>query len=262
MNYEQILSQRIQNVKPSGIRRFFDILEEMKDAISLGIGEPDFVRPRGTSGTRASTPSKRASPNTPATPVLAELRREIASLPGAPVRPALSTLPTRSSSPWAAARASTLPSAALWTRGTRSSSPCPPSCATARWWSMAGGTPVYLETKAENEFRLTPDELRSAITAQDQGCWCCPSPTTPPAASWSGRTWRPWPRCCGAPTSWSLSDEIYAELTYGEHATSPWPTCPICTSAPSWSTASPRAYAMTGWRHGLRLRPARPSSPR
>ena len=45
MNYEQILSQRIQEVKPSGIRRFFDILEEMKDAISLGIGEPDFVTP-------------------------------------------------------------------------------------------------------------------------------------------------------------------------------------------------------------------------
>ena len=46
MNYDEIMSQRIQEVKPSGIRRFFDILEEMKDAISLGIGEPDFVTPR------------------------------------------------------------------------------------------------------------------------------------------------------------------------------------------------------------------------
>ena len=45
MNYEHILNQRIQGVKPSGIRKFFDLLEEMKDGISLGIGEPDFVTP-------------------------------------------------------------------------------------------------------------------------------------------------------------------------------------------------------------------------
>lgn len=45
MNYETVLNSRIQNVKPSGIRKFFDILEEMQDAISLGIGEPDFVTP-------------------------------------------------------------------------------------------------------------------------------------------------------------------------------------------------------------------------
>ncbi len=45
MNYETILNQKIQGIQPSGIRKFFDILEEMKDAISLGIGEPDFVTP-------------------------------------------------------------------------------------------------------------------------------------------------------------------------------------------------------------------------
>ena len=45
MNYDQILNQKIQGVKPSGIRKFFDILEEMTDAITLGIGEPDFVTP-------------------------------------------------------------------------------------------------------------------------------------------------------------------------------------------------------------------------
>ena len=45
MNYDKILNEKIQNIKPSGIRKFFDILEEMTDAISLGIGEPDFVTP-------------------------------------------------------------------------------------------------------------------------------------------------------------------------------------------------------------------------
>ena len=45
MNYDSILSERVKELRPSGIRRFFDILEEMKDAISLGVGEPDFVTP-------------------------------------------------------------------------------------------------------------------------------------------------------------------------------------------------------------------------
>ena len=61
MNYDSILNQKIQNIKPSGIRKFFDILEEMTDAISLGIGEPDFAR--------ASSPWSRATPSTPPTPV-------------------------------------------------------------------------------------------------------------------------------------------------------------------------------------------------
>ena len=66
MNYDQILSEKIQGIKPSGIRKFFDILEEMTDAISLGIGEPDFVTP-GTSGTRGYTPWSGATPSIPPT---------------------------------------------------------------------------------------------------------------------------------------------------------------------------------------------------
>ena len=65
MNYETILNQKIQGIQPSGIRKFFDILEEMKDAISLGIGEPDFVTPWHTKYTSNAG--------------MAELRREIAS---------------------------------------------------------------------------------------------------------------------------------------------------------------------------------------
>ena len=58
MNYETILNQKIQGIQPSGIRKFFDILEEMKDAISLGIGEPDFVTP--WSGGTPNIPPTRA----------------------------------------------------------------------------------------------------------------------------------------------------------------------------------------------------------
>ena len=68
MNYDTLLSERIKDVKPSGIRRFFDILEEMKDAISLGIGEPDFVTPWHIRDAGIYS-LERASPSTPETPV-------------------------------------------------------------------------------------------------------------------------------------------------------------------------------------------------
>ena len=66
IDYSTVLNQRIQAVPPSAIRKFFDILEEMPDAISLGIGEPDFVT-RGISATRAFALWRRAAPNTPPT---------------------------------------------------------------------------------------------------------------------------------------------------------------------------------------------------
>ena len=59
---------------------------------------------------------------------------------------------------------------------------------------MAGGTPVYVELKAENEFRLTAAQLRAALTPAPRP-WCSPSPPTPPAVFWSGLIWRRWPGC-------------------------------------------------------------------
>ena len=67
MNYDQILNDKIQGIKPSGIRKFFDILEEMTDAISLGIGEPDFVTPWHIRDAGIYS-LERGSPSTPPTP--------------------------------------------------------------------------------------------------------------------------------------------------------------------------------------------------
>ena len=78
MNYDEILSKRIQEVKPSGIRRFFDILEEMKDAISLGIGEPDFVTPWHIRDAGIYSLEKGFTKYT-GNAGMAELRREIAA---------------------------------------------------------------------------------------------------------------------------------------------------------------------------------------
>ena len=78
MNYDTLLSERIKDVKPSGIRRFFDILEEMKDAISLGIGEPDFVTPWHIRDAGIYSLEKGFTKYT-SNAGLAELRREIAA---------------------------------------------------------------------------------------------------------------------------------------------------------------------------------------
>ena len=78
MNYDEILCRRIQEVKPSGIRRFFDILEEMKDAISLGVGEPDFVTPWHIRDAGIYSLEKGFTKYT-SNAGMAELRREIAS---------------------------------------------------------------------------------------------------------------------------------------------------------------------------------------
>ena len=61
MEFSELIAQKVKDLRPSGIRKFFDLLETMEDAISLGVGEPDFQT--GTSGTRASIPWKRASQN-------------------------------------------------------------------------------------------------------------------------------------------------------------------------------------------------------
>lgn len=98
MNYEQILSRRIQDVKPSGIRRFFDILEEMKDAISLGIGEPDFPTPWHIRDAGIYSLEKGFTKYT-SNAGLAELAPGDRQLSGPPLRPGTTTSPTRSWSP-------------------------------------------------------------------------------------------------------------------------------------------------------------------
>ena len=90
MNYDEILCRRIQEVKPSGIRRFFDILEEMKDAISLGVGEPDFVTPWHIRDAGIYSLEKGFTKYT-SNAGMAELRR---GLPEPPLRPAIRLRPS------------------------------------------------------------------------------------------------------------------------------------------------------------------------
>ena len=193
MNYEQILNHKIQAIKPSGIRKFFDILEEMTDAISLGIGEPDFVTPWHIRDAGIYSLERGHTKYTSNAGML-QLRREIAAylerrfdLRYDHAGQILVTV--------GGSEAIDLALRVLLEPGDEVIVPVPSFVCYGPLTEMAGGVPRYLTLKAEDEFRLTPEARPRR--------WSCPSPPTPPAAPWTARTWRPSPRCFGGQTSWS-----------------------------------------------------------
>ena len=162
MNYDQILNERIQGVKPSGIRKFFDILEEMDDAISLGIGEPDFVTPWHIRDAGIHS-LERGHTKYTSNAGMISLRREISAylkrrfdLQYDPKNQILVTV--------GGSEAIDLALRVLLNPGDEVIVPVPSFVCYGPLAEMAGGVPVYVELKAEHEFRLTPEQLKAAIT--------------------------------------------------------------------------------------------------
>lgn len=246
MNYEQILSQRIQEVKPSGIRRFFDILEEMKDAISLGIGEPDFVTPWHIRDAGVYSLEKGFTKYT-ANAGMAELRREIAAY-----------LKRRFDLDYdfasqiivtvGGSEAIDLALRCLLNPGDEVIVPVPSFVCYGPLASMAGGTPVYLELKAENEFRLTAEELRSAITPKTKAL-VLPFPCNPTGGIMERADLEAIAEVLEGTDIMVVSDEIYAELTYGQHHVSP-ANLPQMKDRTIVVNGFSKSHAMTGWRMG------------
>jgi len=246
MNYEQLLSQRILGVQPSGIRRFFDILEEMKDAISLGIGEPDFVTPWHIRDAGIYSLEKGFTKYT-ANAGMAELRREIASY-----------LDRRFDLHYdfasqivvtvGGSEGIDLTLRCLLNPGDEVIIPVPSFVCYGPLAAMAGGTPVYLELKAENEFRLTPEELRRAITPRTK-LLVLPFPCNPTGGIMERADLEAVAQVLEGTDILILSDEIYAELTYGQHHVSP-ANLPQLHDRTVVVNGFSKSHAMTGWRMG------------
>lgn len=246
MNYEQVLSQRIQEVKPSGIRRFFDILEEMKDAISLGIGEPDFVTPWHIRDAGIYSLEKGFTKYT-ANAGMSELRREIASYLNRRFDLqydfASQIVVTVGGS-----EAIDLSLRCLLNPGDEVIVPVPSFVCYGPLASMAGGTPVYLELKAENEFRLTAEELKSAITPKTK-VLVLPFPCNPTGGIMERADLEAIAEVLEGTNIMIISDEIYAELTYGQHHVSP-ANLPQLKDRTVVVNGFSKSHAMTGWRMG------------
>ena len=246
MNYDQIISQKIQNIKPSGIRKFFDILEEMTDAISLGIGEPDFVTPWHIRDAGIYS-LERGHTKYTSTAGLLELRREIANylrrrfdLEYDYTNQILVTV--------GGSEAIDLAIRVLVNPGDEVIIPVPSFVCYGPLTEMAGGVPVYVELTAENGFRLTPEQLKAAITPRTKAL-VLPFPSNPTGGIMERRDLEAIAQVLKDNDIMVISDEIYAELTYGQRHVSPANLTQLYDRTVVVNGFS-KSHAMTGWRMG------------
>ena len=246
MNYDQIISQKIQNIKPSGIRKFFDILEEMTDAISLGIGEPDFVTPWHIRDAGIYSLEQGHTKYTSNAGML-ELRQEISKylrrrfdLEYDGTNQILVTV--------GGSEAIDLALRVLVNRGDEVIIPVPSFVCYGPLTEMAGGVPVYVELTAENGFRLTPEQLKAAITPRTK-VLVLPFPSNPTGGIMERQDLEAIAQVLVDNDIMVISDEIYAELTYGQRHVSP-ANIPQLYDRTVVVNGFPKSHAMTGWRMG------------
>ena len=246
MNYDQILNQKIQGIKPSGIRKFFDILEEMTDAISLGIGEPDFVTPWHIRDAGIYSLERGHTKYTSNAGML-QLRREISAylkrrfdLDYEHNGQILVTV--------GGSEAIDLAMRVILNPGDEVIVPTPSFVCYGPLAEMAGATPVYVELKAEDEFRLTPDQLRAAITPKTKAL-VLPFPCNPTGGIMERRDLEAIAEVLRGTDIMVISDEIYAELTYGQRHVSMANLTDMYERTIVVNGFS-KSHAMTGWRMG------------
>ena len=252
MEYDSVLSDNVKSLAPSGIRKFFDILEEMKDAISLGIGEPDFVTPWHIRDAGIHSLEKGFTKYT-GNAGLSQLRDEIGNYLirrfGVEYNHKDQIIVTVGGS-----EAIDLAVRALVNPGEEVIVPVPSFVCYGPIARLAGGSPVYIETKVENEFRLTADELRAAITPKTKAL-ILPFPCNPTGAIMAREDLEAIAEVLRDTNVMIISDEIYSELTYGQHHVS-IASVPGMYERTIYVGGFSKSHAMTGWRMGFTCGPA------
>ena len=212
VNYEQILSARVKEVQPSGIRRFFELAAKMPHAISLGVGEPDFETPWQIRRAGIQSLEKGQTFYT-SNWGLAELRNQIAALVRRKYRLCYDAdkeiLVTVGGSE---AIDNTI--RAIVNVGDEVLIPEPSFVCYKPLTQMAGGVPVPLPTRAEDQFKLTADSLRAAITPRTK-LLILPYPNNPTGAIMTRDELQAIATVIKDTNIVVLSDEIYNSLTYG-----------------------------------------------
>lgn len=251
IDYSKILSERACSLKPSGIRKFFDILDEMKDVVSLTVGQPDFVTPWHIREAAIESLEKGRTYYT-SNAGLTPLREEIAAymqrrfdLKYNAKDEVLVTV--------GGSEAIDLAIRATVNLGDEVIIPQPSFVCYEPITVMAGGTPVIIPLKAENNFKLTADELRAAITPRTK-MLVLPFPNNPTGAIMNADDLEAIAEVLRDTNILVLSDEIYAELTYsGKHISIA--SLDGMRERTIIASGFSKAYAMTGWRLGYTLAP-------
>ena len=247
MDMKRLLNPVVRDIPPSGIRRFFDIAAEMKDAISLGVGEPDFVTPWHIRDEGIYSLEKGRTYYT-SNAGLKELRGEISTYLnrrfGLRYDPMSQITVTVGGS-----EAIDLAFRAVLEPGDEVLIPEPSFVCYRPLTQLAGGVPVPIVTKAENHFRLTPEELRAAITPKTKFL-VLPYPNNPTGGVMRLEHLKAIAEVLDGTDILVLADEIYAELTYGDVRHVSIAEIPEMYDRTVLVSGFSKAYAMTGWRLG------------
>ena len=247
------IAKKVTEMKSSGIRKFFDIVSEMPDAISLGVGEPDFdtpwhVRDEGIYSLERGRTFYTSNSG------LMELRTEICRFTRShydvSYEPATEVLITVGGS-----EAIDIGLRAMLEPGDEVIIPEPSYVSYVPCTIMAGGVPVIVNLKEENEFRLTASELKDAITPKTK-VLILPFPNNPTGAILERSDLEGIAKLCTEHDIFVLSDEIYAALTYKEEHVS-IASLPGMKERTILINGFSKAYAMTGWRLGYACGPKR-----
>lgn len=246
------LSEKVVTIKPSGIRKFFDIVSEMKDAISLGVGEPDFDTPWHIRDEGIYSLEKGRTFYT-SNSGLKELRTEIANYiertQGLTYDADHEVIVTVGGS-----EAIDIALRAMIDEGDEVLIPQPSYVSYEPCAILANARPVIIELKEENEFRLTAQELREAITDRTK-ILILPFPNNPTGAIMEKKDLEEIAEVIREKDIFVISDEIYAELTFkGKHVSIA--SLPGMKERTVLINGFSKSYAMTGWRLGYACAPA------
>ena len=252
INYDELLAPAAKAMRPSGIRKFFDLAADMPHCISLGVGEPDFktpwsVRDAGIRSLELGRTKYTANAG------LKELRGEICNYLSR--RFELHYKEENVLVTVGGSEAIDLTIRALVQPGDEVIIPEPCFVCYEPITQLTGGVPVHIATKAEDQFRLTADQLRAAITPKTK-LLIFPYPNNPTGAVMSAAEMEEIAAVLRETNVVVLSDEIYSELTYGLDRHVSIASLPGMAERTIVVNGFSKSYAMTGWRLGYAVGPA------
>lgn len=247
MDYDKIIPDKIKNIQPSGIRKFFDIAQQVEGVISLSVGEPDFKTPWAIRKEAIRVLEKGKTAYT-ANSGLAELRRVISEY-------LLTTINTQYNPDneiivtVGGSEAIDMSLRALVAVGDEVLVPEPSFVCYSPIVSMCGGVPVPIVTRREDNFRLTAEALREKITPKTKAL-VLPFPNNPTGAVMRREHLEAIAEVIKDTDIIVLSDEIYSEMTYGGEKHVSFAQLPGMRERTIVINGFSKAYAMTGWRLG------------
>lgn len=252
MNYDELLAPAAKAMRPSGIRKFFDLAADMPHCISLGVGEPDFktpwsVRDAGIRSLELGRTKYTANSG------LKELRGEICNY--LQRRFDLHYKEENILVTVGGSEAIDLTIRAVIQPGDEVIIPEPCFVCYEPITQLTGGVPVHIATRAEDQFRLTADQLRAAITPRTK-LLIFPYPNNPTGAVMSAAEMEEIAAVLREANVLVLSDEIYSELTYGLDRHVSIASLPGMAERTIVVNGFSKSYAMTGWRLGYAAGPA------